>query len=186
MEGTEKEQEMIEEFKNSKMKRELMLILRLLSRKQIRYCFITVPKFDVRYVNKMVSKTCDLKTKQKKIEDEKGDDEDDEEGEIVKVVSVGTLESPDIIERNFIYAKTKEKKWKLITSVDFDQHGVAPPGHWHLNRAPDAGLMEHWGVSISNIYHGNPKKCPLWWFLIPKGKTYNKTPDRSLLKEDEL
>jgi len=165
-EGSENEQKMINQFKLSEVRHDLRKVLMVYPREEIRYtCLENALKADVRYINKMVSKMSDSSM------------------EKFKVVSVPDCDNKEIVQKNFIYYKKKDGQWRLITSVDFDQHGSAPPGHWHLNRSPDGSIMEHWGASLSGIFHGNPKKCPFWWLLIPEGKRYKKKPDRPPLLE---
>ena len=75
-------------------------------------------------------------------------------------------------------------EWRPLVSVDFESHGSAPPGHWHLNQTPEGDMMPHWGPGKGNkVFHGDPRHCPLWWQLIPKGCIYKQTPPRHLLAE---
>ena len=74
--------------------------------------------------------------------------------------------------------------WKLLVSVDFEHHGSAPPGHWHVNVTPGGDPMPHWGPSKEHaVFHGDPRNCPLWWLLIPQHCAYKQCPARALLIE---
>jgi len=136
------------------------------SRKAIRFCAVEgMDEFTVTTMEKYVTKVSRPSQ------------------EIFKVVSFCSIDSPHIVDRNVIYVKDETYTWQMLGSVDFAQHGEAGPGHWHLNRAPDGDLMEHWGPSIAKIFHGPPHLCPLWWQLIPEGKQYRLLPDRELFRK---
>eukprot|EP01062_Namystynia_karyoxenos_P070579 TRINITY_DN65942_c0_g1_i1.p1 TRINITY_DN65942_c0_g1~~TRINITY_DN65942_c0_g1_i1.p1 ORF type:complete len:477 (+),score=127.00 TRINITY_DN65942_c0_g1_i1:68-1432(+) len=95
-----------------------------------------------------------------------------------KVVSVCRADDPCRVVHNFVYARDSASRWQLFCSVDFAQHGEgAPPGHWHVNRAPLGELVPHWGPS-GEVWHGAPEGCPVWWHLIPEGTTYFGRPER--------
>ena len=70
----------------------------------------------------------------------------------------------------------------LVASVDFLRHGEAPPGHWHLNVAPLGEAVPHWGPS-GDVWHGDPRLCPVWWQLIPHGADYAAVPERAPVYE---
>eukprot|EP01061_Rhynchopus_euleeides_P000353 TRINITY_DN1022_c0_g1_i1.p1 TRINITY_DN1022_c0_g1~~TRINITY_DN1022_c0_g1_i1.p1 ORF type:complete len:449 (+),score=102.50 TRINITY_DN1022_c0_g1_i1:73-1347(+) len=97
--------------------------------------------------------------------------------QLFKVVSVVTPDDPQVVSHNAIYCKDRAGKWVILLSVDFMHHGEAPPGHWHLNRAPLGEFVPHWGPS-NDVYHGSPEACPLWWLLIPEGLSYKELPER--------
>mmetsp|Transcript_15466 Transcript_15466/g.31786 ORF Transcript_15466/g.31786 Transcript_15466/m.31786 type:complete len:339 (-) Transcript_15466:111-1127(-) len=83
-----------------------------------------------------------------------------------------------VAKHNLIFARTDDNEWWLLASVDFEQHGSAPPGHWHMNRAPLGEVIPHWGPR-GEVFHGGPGSCPLFWFLIPEGTSYSSIPRRS-------
>jgi hypothetical protein len=90
----------------------------------------------------------------------------------------GAAQPTMIAKNNLIFVRTENDEWWLLASVDFDQHGSSPAGHWHVNRAPLGELVPHWG-SRGEVLHGGPSGCPLFWLLIPKEATYSSTPRRS-------
>ena len=103
------------------------------------------------------------------------------ETNIFKVVSLVTPDDPTGVRHNVIYYRNIEtNRWNILTSVDFLQHGEAPPGHWHVNRAPLGEFVPHWGPS-NDVVHGKPADCPVWWQLIPKGFKYCIPPERAVI-----
>eukprot|EP00035_Acanthoeca_spectabilis_P039462 m.62368 g.62368 ORF g.62368 m.62368 type:complete len:354 (-) comp9611_c0_seq4:4336-5397(-) len=107
------------------------------------------------------------------------DNLDSDACEDFKVVSVSLAKDPKVVHRNMIYTND-EGVWTILASVDFAQHGESgPPGHWHVNRAPLAEFVPHWGPACS-VYHGQPSDIPLWWLLVPKDSVYAAAPDRRL------
>uniref|UniRef100_A0A6U3UCD6 Uncharacterized protein n=1 Tax=Ditylum brightwellii TaxID=49249 RepID=A0A6U3UCD6_9STRA len=88
------------------------------------------------------------------------------------------------------------RRWELLASVDFAQHGSALPGHWHLNRNMCGDLLPHMsirfdteenggGSSSNEVWHGREDCCPLWWHFIPEGMNYKKMPSRLRKYYDE-
>lgn len=94
-----------------------------------------------------------------------------------------------------VYGQAGNFDWELLASVDFKQHGAAPPGHWHLNRTSGGGVLAHSHVSAiartqtkgdpkrtewgkGEVWHGTPESCPLWWLFIPRGMRYASMPKR--------
>jgi len=150
--------------------------LKVHPRHAIRYCVVErISRFDVPKMDKNVTKACSVTN-----------------SEMFKVVSFTGEEKPNVVSKNVIYVKNREKRaWEVIASVDFAQHGQGnPSGHWHLNRTPDGDIMAHWGLSISKIFHGAVDCCPFWWHLIPEGYSYPKglRPERKMmmLMEEEF
>lgn len=88
---------------------------------------------------------------------------------------VASILDNGVVRQNMIYVR--EQSWFLLASVDFCQHGSAPPGHWHLNRTPTGERVEHWGPH-GDVYHGSCWSCPLWWLVIPAGMDYRARPER--------
>merc|ERR1719223_246398 len=146
-------------FKNSPLMPHLIGILTPLSRDQIKYLHVNFARnLNVRSIDEFVAKSV-LR----------------EDSEIIcKVVSASTQDEPWIIKMNLLYFKhPKRKVWQLLTSVDFAQHGAAETGHWHLNRTPEGGFVEHSGIGdTAGSWHGNPDLTPLWWFGIPERTQY--------------
>eukprot|EP00565_Helicotheca_tamesis_P000347 CAMPEP_0185740062 /NCGR_PEP_ID=MMETSP1171-20130828/36868_1 /TAXON_ID=374046 /ORGANISM="Helicotheca tamensis, Strain CCMP826" /LENGTH=362 /DNA_ID=CAMNT_0028411801 /DNA_START=143 /DNA_END=1231 /DNA_ORIENTATION=- len=76
------------------------------------------------------------------------------------------------------------RRWELLASVDFSQHGSAMPGHWHLNRNMCGDLLPHMSIRFDEesgeqcTWHGREDCCPLWWHFIPEGMAYKNMPDR--------
>eukprot|EP00591_Stephanopyxis_turris_P007715 CAMPEP_0195519144 /NCGR_PEP_ID=MMETSP0794_2-20130614/14455_1 /TAXON_ID=515487 /ORGANISM="Stephanopyxis turris, Strain CCMP 815" /LENGTH=424 /DNA_ID=CAMNT_0040648253 /DNA_START=67 /DNA_END=1341 /DNA_ORIENTATION=+ len=88
-------------------------------------------------------------------------------------------------------ASGRKKWWELLASVDFAQHGSAPPGHWHLNRNSCGDVLPHLSLSLKHddnedrgkgserqVWHGEEDCCPLWWQFIPNGMVYKREPER--------
>eukprot|EP00299_Pterocystis_sp_00344_P008816 c3491_g1_i1.p1 GENE.c3491_g1_i1~~c3491_g1_i1.p1 ORF type:complete len:319 (+),score=73.04 c3491_g1_i1:75-959(+) len=94
-----------------------------------------------------------------------------------KIVSVSTESDPMVIRFNLIYTKGATGSWTVLASVDFAQHGSAPPGHWHLNRNTHSQIIEHHAIQ-GDVWHGSPDTCPIWWLLIPQGRKYHLIPER--------
>lgn len=159
------DQMVYEEFKASELRSSLRSSLMMYPADKIRYSHLrcTETKLDVNSVVRRVARVLQSQTEQ------------------FKVVCVSAFPLHDVIHKNFIFFKsTKDGKsrWEALASVDFDQHGAAPPGHWHLNRGPNGDTMQHWGPTINNIFHGDPRGCPLWWLLIPENFKYKNIPHR--------
>lgn len=163
----EADQMVSEEFKSSELKNPLRRALMVYTAESIRYSHLRasdITTLDVNSVHRRVTRVLQSQALEQ-----------------FKVVSVSAFPWHDVIQKNFIFFKsTKDGKsrWEPLASVDFDQHGAAPPGHWHLNRAPDGDVMQHWGPHINKTFHGDPAKCPLWWLLIPEHFRYKNKPDR--------
>eukprot|EP00040_Diaphanoeca_grandis_P028349 m.164031 g.164031 ORF g.164031 m.164031 type:complete len:432 (+) comp31319_c0_seq1:223-1518(+) len=106
---------------------------------------------------------------------------------LCKVVSVAKTDEPHLVRKNFIYAVDRGDNWCLVASVDFEKHGEAPSGHWHINRACEGELIPHFyeleTCGKGNVFHGDVDSCPLWWLMIPHEKQYWIHPVRYLLTE---
>jgi len=105
---------------------------------------------------------------------------------LFKVVSVADVKAPRVVRKNFVYGVDDAGKWCLLTSVDLQHHGSAPPGHWHINRSPHGDVIPHYhgiGGKQEGTFHGDPASCPIWWHLIPVGCMHLLCPDRPFLWE---
>jgi hypothetical protein len=161
-EGTQHEQDVVREFSHpNRVGQTLQAALCPLPASSVRYTIIHMPtsKLDVASCHRRIASRCNKSAC------------------AFKVVSVASSDARDCICKNFIYYREK-RKWLPLASVDFEQHGAAPPGHWHLNRGPHGDKVEHWGVDLHNIFHGDPMHCPLWWLFIPRSKHYANLPQR--------
>ena len=77
-----------------------------------------------------------------------------------QVVSVSTTALPTVVLKNFLFFRSggggggrKGVTWEPLVSVDFEQHGVSPPGHWHLNRNPQGDIMQVWRQHAPHFTH---------------------------------
>lgn len=108
-----------------------------------------------------------------------------------KLVGLALEADKHTVVSTLVYGRSGANQWELLASVDFKQHGVAPPGHWHLNRTSRGGIMPHSNVSVQvkvkvglkakpsrtqwgkgEVWHGAPDSCPLWWLFLPRGMRY--------------
>ena len=87
-----------------------------------------------------------------------------------------------VAKQNLVFFRTESDEWSLLASVDFEAHGSARPGHWHVNRAPLGEPVPHWGPKGS-VLHGEPESAPLFWMLIPPPEVarYACVPHRAAL-----
>jgi len=111
-----------------------------------------------------------------------------------KLVCLALESNENEVVSTLVYGRARQ--WELLASVDFKQHGAAPPGHWHLNRTSSGGVVPHSHVSVqvtvqrkhkkhprtqwgkAEVWHGTPESCPLWWLFLPRGTRYASTPKR--------